>query len=175
MNDASSRRWTLRVNLFAASPLVRDQTRVRMLRAAGIEIGRSVDFRAHCWIYGDRLSIGDKSFVSYGCHIENREHVLIGAGVSLATQVSIITSTHEFGGEEKRAGRYAGMPVTLEDGVWVGARAVILPGVTLGRACVIGAGAVVTRDCAPGGVYVGTPARLHRMLEPAGTDSQAAG
>ncbi len=84
--------------------------------AAGIEIGASVDLRSHCWIYSDRLQIGGRSFISYGCHIENREPVRIGAGCSLATQVSIITSTHGFGSEEKRAGPYAGRPVTLDDG-----------------------------------------------------------
>ena len=48
--------------------------------------------------------------------------------------------------------------VVIEDDVWLGAGAIVLPGVRLGRACVIGAGAVVTSDVPPEAVYAGVPA-----------------
>lgn len=110
------------------------------------------------------LTLGPKTFLSYGCHIENREPVHIGAGCAIANQVSILTSTHEIGPQDGRAGAYSGQPVTIEDGCWIGARATILPGVTIGKGCVIGAGAVVTRDCPPNDVYVGVPARSARRI-----------
>jgi acetyltransferase-like isoleucine patch superfamily enzyme len=53
-------------------------------------------------------------------------------------------------------------PVVVEDHVWIGARAIILPGVTLGEGCVIGAGAVVTKDVPPYTIAVGNPARVVR-------------
>lgn len=37
-------------------------------------------------------------------------------------------------------------PVIIEDNVWIGTGAVILPGVRLGTGCIIGAGSVVTKD-----------------------------
>lgn len=55
-------------------------------------------------------------------------------------------------------------PITVGDGCWIGARAVILPGVTIGDGCVIAAGAVVSKDCAPNGMYAGVPARRIREL-----------
>ena len=55
--------------------------------------------------------------------------------------------------------------VRIEDGVWIGGGAVILPGVTVGRNAVIGAGAVVTKDIPANAVAVGNPARVIRYQE----------
>jgi serine O-acetyltransferase len=49
---------------------------------------------------------------------------------------------------------------TLEDGVSVGAGAVILGAVTLGRGCAVGANAVVLTDVPPGALAIGVPARF---------------
>jgi acetyltransferase-like isoleucine patch superfamily enzyme len=60
--------------------------------------------------------------------------------------------------------------VVLEDNVWVGFDAVILPGVTLGRGCVVGCRSVVYQDIPPYSVVVGNPARRVRQLDPDDTD-----
>jgi acetyltransferase-like isoleucine patch superfamily enzyme len=57
-------------------------------------------------------------------------------------------------------------PVTLQDNVWVGFNAVILPGVTLGHGCVIGCNTIIDQDVPPYAVVVGNPARIVRYLEP---------
>jgi sugar O-acyltransferase (sialic acid O-acetyltransferase NeuD family) len=49
--------------------------------------------------------------------------------------------------------------VVLEDDVWLGAGAVLLPGVHVGRGAVVGAGAVVRGDVPAGTTVVGVPAR----------------
>ena len=48
----------------------------------------------------------------------------------------------------------------IEDDVWVGANAVVLPGVRIGKGAVIGAGAVVTQNVNEFSVMGGVPARL---------------
>ncbi|WP_305847127.1 DapH/DapD/GlmU-related protein, partial [Zoogloea sp. LCSB751] len=58
------------------------------------------------------------------------------------------------------------LPVTIEDRVWIGGGAILLPGVTIGRRAIIGAGAVVTRDIPADSVAVGNPARVIRTLCP---------
>ncbi len=53
-------------------------------------------------------------------------------------------------------------PVVIEDDVWIGENAIVLPGVRIGRGAVVGAGAVVTRDVEPYAIVHGVPARVAR-------------
>ena len=46
--------------------------------------------------------------------------------------------------------------IVVEDDVWIGQGALVLPGVTIGRGCIIGARSVVTKDVPPYSVYAGT-------------------
>lgn len=55
-------------------------------------------------------------------------------------------------------------PVTINEDVWVGAKATILPGVTIGEKSIIGAGAVVVKSVPPKTVVVGVPATTVRTL-----------
>ena len=54
----------------------------------------------------------------------------------------------------------------IEDGVWIGGGAILLPGVTIGRNSVIGAGSVVTRSIPENVVAVGNPCRVIKAIEP---------
>lgn len=54
----------------------------------------------------------------------------------------------------------AGPSPVIEDGVQVGANAVVIGAVRVGRSARVGAGAVVTRDVPANAVAVGNPARL---------------
>ena len=56
--------------------------------------------------------------------------------------------------------------VTVEDDVFVGTGAIILPGRHIGRGATIGAGAVVTKDVPPGATAVGVPARAANAASP---------
>jgi acetyltransferase-like isoleucine patch superfamily enzyme len=57
-------------------------------------------------------------------------------------------------------------PVTVEDNVWIGFDAVILPGVTLGRGCVIGCKTVIGESVPAYAVVAGDPPRVIRYLDP---------
>ena len=57
-------------------------------------------------------------------------------------------------------------PVVIEDDVWLGTNALVLPGVTVRRGAVVGAGAVVTRDVPPYAIAAGVPARVVRTRLP---------
>lgn len=120
--------------------------------------------------YPSQVTIGD-SFINYNVTFyvasprESKAKIVIGNKVFIAPDVFITTVTHEIMGPEQRASSKTHFkPVTIDDGCWIGARAVILPGVHIGSGCVIGAGAVVAKDCDPNGVYVGVPARRIRDL-----------
>jgi acetyltransferase-like isoleucine patch superfamily enzyme len=81
----------------------------------------------------------------------------------------MITRKHGFSDVDKPMSHqgYTNAPIVIEDDVWVGFQAVILPGVTIGHGSIVGAGAVVTKDVEPYTVVVGIPARpLKRRDEP---------
>ncbi len=51
-------------------------------------------------------------------------------------------------------------PVSIGNGVYIGAGSLVLPGVTIGDGAIIGAASVVTRDVPAGMVAVGSPAKV---------------
>lgn len=50
----------------------------------------------------------------------------------------------------------------IEDGVWLGMRAMVMPGVTIGEGAVVAANSVVTKDVAPYSIVGGSPAKVVR-------------
>lgn len=135
-----------------------------MLRSAGVDFkGSSIGPRAQ--FSGTQLRVGDHTFFNEEAYIDAHGPVTIGKNVSFGPQVMILTTTHEPGPAASRAGQITTRPVTIGDGVWVGARVTILPGATIGSGVVVAAGAVVTGDLPANGMYGGIPAKLLRTLD----------
>ena len=90
----------------------------------------------------------------------------IGNHVNLAQGITVTALNHNFSDTNKRIDEQgvSTNPVTIEDDVWVGANAVILPGVTIGEHCVVAAGAVVTKDVPPHSLVVGVPAKVIKKI-----------
>jgi acetyltransferase-like isoleucine patch superfamily enzyme len=107
-----------------------------------------------------RLRIGDRVFLNNGVFVSCVHEIVIGDDVAVANDVYVTDSDSH--GVEGRKVREA--TVTIGNGVWVGARAIILPGVTIGDRALIAAGAVVTRDVPADTLVGGNPARLIREL-----------
>ncbi len=161
----ASRRWAFWVNGIAASPYVRSERRKDIYRRMGMDVSpESWNFGSRCYFHSSDISIGSRTLVNDFVYVENVAPVTIGSGVAIAAHAAIITSKHVMGLSTQRAGGWGYLPVTIEDGCWIGVRAVIMPGVTVGRGTVIGAGAVVVKDCEPNCVYAGVPARILRRL-----------
>jgi acetyltransferase-like isoleucine patch superfamily enzyme len=114
------------------------------------------------WSHGQGgISIGSDTYVgprvvlfgAGGIHIGSR--VLISPGVVIASHGHSIAPGNVPYSLQNTIFR----PVVIEDNVWIGSNATILPGVRIGSGAVVAAGAVVTKDV-PGGVLVrGVPAR----------------
>jgi maltose O-acetyltransferase len=56
-------------------------------------------------------------------------------------------------------------PVKIEDDVWIGGNATIVPGVTIGEEAVVAAGSVVTKDVPPKTLVGGNPAKVIKEIE----------
>jgi len=123
-----------------------------------LSLGPGCSIFMHCsFDCAKNLSIGANSVINQKCRLDNRGGISIGENVSISQEVLILTADHDteatdFKGREK--------PVHIEDFVWIGTRAIILPGVTIGYGALIAAGAVVAKDVAPYSIMGGVPAKL---------------
>lgn len=111
---------------------------------------------------GSRISIGDHTFINYGSSITAYKQVKIGRHCLLGHHL-LIVDRNELGIEQREVAPPAA-PVIIEDHVWIGSHAIILPGVCIGRHAAIGAGSVVTRDIPANCLAVGNPARVVRRF-----------
>ncbi|VXB65967.1 acyltransferase [Maribacter litoralis] len=103
-----------------------------------------------------RFTMGNNCVINAKCRMDARGTITIGENVSISEEVIILTADHDpyspnFQGQNK--------PVTIEDYVWIGTRAMILPGVTLQKGCLVAAGAVVTKSVPPFEIWGGVPAK----------------
>ena len=108
--------------------------------------------------------IGDHTRI--GLHNTIIGPVEIGNNVNLAQGITVTALNHNFSDTNKRIDEQgvSTNPVTIEDDVWVGANAVILPGVTIGEHCVVAAGAIVTKDVPPHSLVAGVPAKVIKQI-----------
>ena len=151
--------------------LVRTIGRPRIQNFGRMVIGDRVILRSVnvpvelCTEPGAVLSIGDDCSINYGASFGVTERITVGARVRIGPYVMIVDS--EYHDVYARDRRPPSRPVVVEDEVWIGAKASVLPGVTIGRGAVVGTAAVVTRDVAPYTVVAGVPAVPIRALDPA--------
>lgn len=116
---------------------------VNINRPEKMEIGSNSYINGGVFSIGDnsRIKIGNDCLISYNVHFRTMSH-------NYERKDQLIRLQGEF---EK--------DIIVEDDVWVGYGAQIMPGVTLKRGCVVGAGAVVTHDVEPYTVVGGAPAK----------------
>ena len=108
--------------------------------------------------------IGDHTRI--GLHNTIIGPVTIGCHVNLAQGITVTALNHNFEDSDKRIDEQgvSTTPVTIEDDIWIGANAVILPGVTIGNHSVVAAGAVVTKNVPPHSLVAGVPAKIIKQI-----------
>ncbi len=129
-------------------------------------LGRRSVIESFCCInnaVGD-VVIGDHTRI--GLHSTVIGPVCIGSHVNVAQGVVITALNHNFSDPTRRIDEQGvgTAPVRIDDDVWIGAGAVILPDVTVGSHSVIAAGAVVTHDVPAGSLVAGVPAKVVKTI-----------
>jgi acetyltransferase-like isoleucine patch superfamily enzyme len=106
---------------------------------------------------GEHSAIGKRSEISL-----NGGEIIIGNFVRIASNVFITNANHAFSKTDTPIMNQEIMirNVIIEDDVWIGHGAIILPGVTVGKGAIIAAGSVVTKDVPEFTVVGGNPARF---------------
>jgi len=123
----------------------------------GLEIAPGSNIFMDAWFDSKtNFKIGKNSIINQKCRLDNRGSITIGDNVSISAEVCILTAEHDPQSSDFSGGV---RPVNIEDYVFIGTRAMILPGVTLGKGSFIAAGAVVTKDVPPFTIVAGVPAK----------------
>jgi len=134
--------------------------RVKLLRLFGARVGRGVVVKPGVRVkYPWRLTIGDHCWIGEDCWIDNVADVRIGTSVCLSQASYLCTGNHDW---TDPAFALAAREIVVEDGAWIGAKAVVCPGVIVREGAIVVAGAVAARSVLAWEIHAGNPAKFTR-------------
>ena len=143
--------------------------KLNALSRQGVFLGDRVTLGDNFWVQGtahlsnpgDKLAIGDRTYIGPGAILGFHGPVQIGRDCAIGANFQISAQSHDLGaGEHIATATTPSRGITIEDCCWIGNDVKVLDGVTIGTGAVIGAGSVVTRSVPAGAVAAGVPARL---------------
>jgi|GEM_PF-2907596 len=142
--------------------------RAEGLRRLGIQVAPGVSVGGGYLFTGSRgakknLVLGANCEVKNGVFIDLSAHVEIGANAKIGERVMILTSSHELGPREHRAGAVQTAPVSIHEGASIGKGSIILPGVVIGARAVVEENSVVAKEVLPETRVRGNPAAVVKV------------
>jgi putative colanic acid biosynthesis acetyltransferase WcaF len=130
--------------------------KVSLLRLFGARIGNDVVIKPNVNIkYPWFLSIGNSVWIGEEVWIDNLTEVSISDNCCLSQGAMLLTGNHNF---TLPTFDLIVQKIVLEEGAWVGAKAVVCPGITCKSHSVLAVGSVATKDLEANGIYQGNPA-----------------
>lgn len=134
--------------------------KIFLLRRFGARIGKGVVIKPSVSIkYPWNLEIGDHVWIGEKAWIDNLAHVKIGSHSCISQGAMLLTGNHNY---KKETFDLMVAPITLEEGVWIGAKALVAPGVTCGTHSVLSVLSAATQNLEPYSLYTGNPAQKIR-------------
>ena len=129
--------------VFGETNIVYPNTTIRIDRG-WMTTGKAVSFGPGTQIYEPRegLAIGDNCLLAGGVMICGVNHGYATRDIPMRDQPTKAEA------------------IVIEDDVWLGMGAIVLPGVRIGRGAVIGAGSVVTKDIPAYAIGYGIPCQV---------------
>lgn len=115
--------------------------------------------------YGRHVEIGENFYANMDCVFLDVNKIVFGDNVMVGPRAGFYTAGHPTDPEIRIKELEFGSPIIIEDNVWIGANAVILPGITVGKNSIVGAGAVVTKDVPENTIVAGNPAKVIREID----------
>jgi acetyltransferase-like isoleucine patch superfamily enzyme len=120
-------------------------------------LGSDSSIHMGVFVTGYNIHIGNNVVVNRRVYLDGRIGIRIHDNVSISPEVYIMSLSHD---PNDPSFALRGSEVIIEEDVWIGARAMIMPGVRVGKGAVVAAGAVVTKNVEPYQIVAGVPARL---------------
>jgi putative colanic acid biosynthesis acetyltransferase WcaF len=128
-----------------------------ILRSFGAHIANGVVVKPKVNIkYPWKLSVGENSWIGEGVWIDNLDFVSIGSNACLSQGALILSGNHDY---SSTSFDLIIKPIKIENGAWIGAKAVVTQGVIVGANAVLSVGSVASSNIEPNGIYRGNPAQ----------------
>ena len=148
--------YYVNIIIFKSSLLPFNSLKVFLLKVFGAKISTRVVIKPNVNIkYPWFLEIGDYSWVGEGVWIDNLAKVTIGKNVCISQGAFILCGNHNY---KKSTFDLMVKEIILEDGVWIGSKAIVCQGVTCHTHSVLGVGSVANADLDAYSIYSGNPA-----------------
>lgn len=143
--------------IFFANPLVTSSMiKSLFLRLFGATIGKSVVIKPCVKIkFPWKLTVGDYAWIGENAWIDNLFQVNIGNNVCISQGAMLLTGSHD---HTKVGFDFIANEIVLEEGVWIGAKAIVLGGVVCKSHSILGVNAVAETNLDPYVIYKGNPA-----------------
>lgn len=130
--------------------------RRRLLKLFGAKIGKKVVIKPCVNIkYPWKLEIGDYSWIGEQVWIDNLGCVKTGAHCCLSQGALLLCGNHNY---KKQTFDLIVGDITLEDGVWIGAKATVTGNTLCESHSVLTAGSIASKQLQAYGIYTGNPA-----------------
>lgn len=147
--------------LLGSSFIPSSSLRVHLLRAFGARIGTGATIKPSVQIkYPWHLVVGDHCWIGEHVWIDNLTTVTISSHCCLSQGAYLCTGNHDW--SDPSFGLRIS-PIRLEEGAWVGAKAILVPGALLERGAIAAAGAVITGTIPTCHIYAGNPAQFVKV------------
>lgn len=122
-----------------------------------IQLGAGSSIHLNTRVQNSNIIIGSSTTINRNCFLDGRGYLQIKNYVSVSPDVHFITADHD---HQSSNFKFQTGEIIIEDYVWIGSRATILPNVKVGKGAVICAGAVVTKDVDEYNIVGGVPAKV---------------
>lgn len=148
--------YLVNVFFFKNSLNIFSSSKVLLLKLFGASLGKGVLIKPNVNIkYPWKLTVGNHCWIGEGVWIDNLSEVEMGDNVTLSQGALLLTGSHD---HTRTTFDFLSAPIILEEGSWIGAKAIVLGGVTCKSHSILGVGAVASRDLMSYVIYQGNPA-----------------
>ena len=148
--------WYITNSILLKSGIPGSAWRRILLKLYGAKMGKDVVLKPRINIkYPWKLEVGDYSWIGEQVWIDNLDLVVIGKNCCISQGAFLLCGNHNY---KSPAFDLTIAPITLEDGVWIGAKSVVVPGVVCKDHSILTVGSIATKNLESYGIYSGNPA-----------------
>lgn len=134
--------------------------KIALLKIFGAKIGKGLVLKNNvCIKFPWKLTVGDNVWIGEYAWIDNLDKVTIGNNVCISQGALLLTGNHDY---TLTSFDYRNAPIVIEDGAWVGAKAIVCPGVTVKTHAILTVGSIATKNLNEFCIYQGNPAQFIR-------------